>query len=198
MANSSSDRYDGVAVALHWLVAILVAGEFVLGWWMQGIPKQPPGPRVDAFNLHKSAGLAILLLMLLRVAWRVGHRPPSLAWLPRWQATAARVTHSGLYALLLALPAAGYLGSAWSGYPVRFFGITLPAWAAKDPGLKDTFSAAHLALGYALAMLVMLHVAAAARHALVNRDGVLARMTFDRHPRGNQRAAPAADRPRGS
>ena len=65
---SPSDRYSRTAIALHWLIALAVIGQFAWGWWMQDIPKQPPGPRVDAFNLHKSIGLTILALMCVRVA----------------------------------------------------------------------------------------------------------------------------------
>src|SRR5512147_1487394 len=109
-------RYTRTAIALHWLIAILVLGQFAWGWWMQGIPKQPVGPRVDAYNLHKSIGLTILALMLVRLVWRLGHRPPALPPMPLWQAVAARSNHAVLYAVLVALPLAGYLGSAFSGY----------------------------------------------------------------------------------
>jgi cytochrome b561 len=189
MPVSSSEGYDRVAVALHWLIAALVVGQFVLGWWMQEIPKQPPGPRVDAFNAHKSVGLTILALMVVRVLWRAAHRPPALPPLPAWQAFAARATHLGLYALLLVLPLCGYLGSVYSGYPVKLFGATLPAWGARNAALKDLFSALHLAGGFALAALVLLHVGGALRHALVARDGLLSRMTW-RARAGARAAAP--------
>ena len=76
-------RYTRTAIALHWLIAILVLGQFAWGWWMQEIPKQPVGPRVDAFNLHKSIGMTIFALMVLRLAWRVGHPAPALPPMPR-------------------------------------------------------------------------------------------------------------------
>ena len=187
MQPSSSDRYDRVAVALHWVIAALVIGQFVFGWWMQGIAKQPPGPRVDAFNLHKSIGLVILALMAVRVLWRAGHRPPALPPLPAWQRRAAQLTHFGLYLLLILLPLSGYLGSVYSGYPVKFFGATLPAWGARNAWLKDFFSAVHLGSSFALAGLLLLHVAAALKHALVDRDGLLARMA-PRRPAAGSRA----------
>jgi cytochrome b561 len=176
MQPSSSDRYDRFAVFMHWLIAVLVVGQFVFGWWMQEIPKQPPGPRAEAFNLHKSVGLTILALMLVRVLWRASHRPPPLPTLPAWQARLASLTHVGIYALLLLLPLAGYFGSVFSGYPVKFFGVTLPAWGSRSTGLKDLFSALHLVGGTALAALVVLHVAAALKHAFIDRDGLLSRM----------------------
>ena len=173
---SPSRGYDPIAVVLHWFLAAAVAGQFALGWLMQEIAKSPPGPRAAAFNLHKSIGLAILALMLFRLAWRARHAPPPFPAMPAWQARAARANHALLYGLLLMLPIVGYLGSAFSGYPVRFFGIALPAWAARDDGLKSLMSALHLGAAWLLAAAVALHVAAAARHELVQRDGLLARM----------------------
>jgi len=138
------------------------------------------GPRVDAFNLHKSVGMTIFALMVIRLLWRIGHRPPSLPAMPAWQAAVARSTHFVLYAALLIQPVLGYLGSEWSGYPVKFFGVTLPAWAGKNAVLKEAMSAAHLATSWVIAAAVALHVAGALKHALIDRDGLLARMGLGR------------------
>ena len=97
-ASDTSIRYTHTAIALHWLIAALVIVQFAWGWWMQEIPKQPVGPRVDAFNLHKSVGMMILALMVVRILWRIGHRPPPLPSMPSWQARAAHLTHIALYA----------------------------------------------------------------------------------------------------
>ena len=170
----SDGRYTRTAIALHWLVAALVIAQIAWGWWMQGIAKQPVGPRVDAFNLHKSMGMLILALMLARLAWRIGHPPPSLPPMPRWQRSAAHASHALLYAALIAQPLIGYLGSVWSGYPVRIFGV-VPVWGARHPALKDALSHAHLVVGCVLMAAIALHVAAALRH-LSLRDGVVHRM----------------------
>ena len=170
----SDGRYTRTAIALHWLVAALVIAQIAWGWWMQGIAKQPVGPRVDAFNLHKSMGMLILALMLARLAWRIGHPPPSLPPMPRWQRSAAHFSHALLYAALIAQPLIGYLGSVWSGYPVRIFGV-VPVWGARYPALKDALSHAHLVVGCVLMAAIALHVAAALRH-LSLRDGVVHRM----------------------
>jgi cytochrome b561 len=175
-------RYTTIAIILHWLVAALVLAQFPLGWWMQEIAKQPPGPRVEAFNLHKSVGLTIAALMLVRIAWRLGHPAPPLPAMPLWQSRLAHVTHFLLYAVLIALPLTGYLGSAYSGYPVKFFGITLPAWAGKDLALKDLMSATHLGLAWTLAFAFAIHMAGVAKHVLVNRDGLLRRMGWSHAP----------------
>lgn len=176
----SEGRYTTVAIVLHWLIAALVMAQFAFGWWMQTIPKDPPGMRAGAFNLHKSVGLTILALMLLRLAWRLMHKPPALPSMPQWQALLARTVHIGLYVLLIALPLTGYLGSSFSGYPVKFFGITLPSWAAKNVAAKEWMSAAHLAIGWALAVAFTLHVAGAIKHAVLDRDGLLSRMGLRR------------------
>ena len=172
-------RYTRTAVALHWLVAALFVGQFAWGWLMQEIPKSPPGMRADAFNVHKSIGLCVLGLMLFRLGWRIAHRPPALPPMPAWQAVLARVTHIALYAALIVQPVAGYLGSVWSGYPVKWFGITLPAWGSKSVALKDAMSDVHLVTSFVLLALVALHVAGALHHAL-RGDGLLARMSFGR------------------
>src|SRR5450631_1144343 len=122
-------RYSTTAIALHWIVALAVAAQIAFGWWMQEIPKLPVGPRVNAYNLHKSIGMSILLLMLVRLAWRASHPPPALPAMPAWQVLAARINHWLLYACLFVQPVTGYLGSVFSGYPVRFFGVLLPTWA---------------------------------------------------------------------
>jgi len=172
----TGERYTRTAVVLHWLVAAIVVGQFTLGWLMQEIAKQPPGPRAEAFNLHKSIGLTILALMILRSGWRLGHPAPALPPMPRWQRLAAHANHALLYALLIAMPLVGYLGSAVSGYPVHYFGLALPSWAGRHDAVKDAMSVIHLGAAWVLAFAVALHLAAVAKHTWIDRDGLLARM----------------------
>src|SRR5437899_10385585 len=101
MQNSdSAERYTTTAIALHWLIAGLVLGMIAFGWWMQEIPKNPVGPRVNAFNLHKSIGLTVLCLMLLRTLWRATHTPPPFTPMPAWQAPHLLTTHLFTYLVL--------------------------------------------------------------------------------------------------
>jgi cytochrome b561 len=172
-------RYTRTAVMLHWTIAIIVVGQFAWGWLMQEIPKSPPGSRADAFNFHKSIGLCILALMLFRLGWRSANPPPTLPALPAWQASLAKSTHVALYAALIVMPLAGYLGSVWSGYPIKWFGVTLPAWGTRMPALKDAMSVVHLATSWLLLALVALHVTGAVRHA-VRGEGIAMRMTLAR------------------
>jgi cytochrome b561 len=180
-------RYTTTAVVVHWIVAAIVFAQFAFGWLMQQIPKSPPGMRADAFNFHKSVGLCILALMLFRLGWRLAHPAPPLPAMARWRACAAKANHAALYATLFVMPLAGYLGSVFSGYPVKWFGITLPAWGAKMPAVKELMSDIHLAASFVLLTLVAVHIAAALMHAF-HRDGIFARMTL----------APRADAARGA
>jgi cytochrome b561 len=168
-------RYTMTAIVLHWALAILIIGDFAWGWWMLEIPKSPPGVRADAYNWHKSIGLCLLLLMLFRLIWTIAHRPPPLPAMSAWQALAVKATHALLYAVLIANPLSGFLGSFWSGYPIKWFGVTLPAWGSNSPSLKEAMSTLHLATGWVLAALVTLHVGAALYHAL-RGDAIMQRM----------------------
>jgi cytochrome b561 len=168
-------RYGRVAVLLHWLVAVALLGQLTLGWWMVGLPKSPPGLRAGWFNLHKSIGLTIAAVVLVRLAWRLTHRVAAPSFLPPWQQRAARINHALLYVLMLLIPMSGYLGSAFSGYPVKYFGTTLPAWAAAWPAGKAYMSGMHLTCIVLFMALLVLHVGAASWH-WARRDGVAARM----------------------
>jgi cytochrome b561 len=168
-------RHGKVAIALHWTIALGVAAQFALGWWMIGLPDEG---RVQAywFNLHKSLGLTLAAFLLVWPLWRTRHpRPAFAAVMPPWQRRLARGTHIGLYACLLTLAVTGYLGSSFSGYPVRYFGWALPSWGWRWPDAKEILSAMHFGATWLLAALTSLHVAGALWHAL-KRDGVFQRM----------------------
>lgn len=170
-------RYTAVAVALHWLIAVLIVTQLVLGWTMIQIPKEPVGVRAYWFNLHKSIGITIALLVLVRIAWRWRHpAPPLPPGVPGWQRRAAATSHVVLYACLIGMPLAGFLGSTFSGYPIKYFGIALPQWGFKSDPLKSLFSAVHLTLAWVFMTVIALHVSAAVKHLLVDRDGVFWRM----------------------
>lgn len=177
---NSSDpgaRYTSVAVALHWLIALLVVVQLTLGWTMIEIPVKPVGVRAYWFNLHKSIGVTIALLALVRLGWRWRHpAPPLPATVPLWQRRAAAASHALLYVCLIGMPLIGFLGSTFSGYPIKYFGITLPQWGHKSDELKSFFSAVHLGLAWVFMTLITLHVSAAIKHLLVDRDGVFWRM----------------------
>lgn len=164
-------------MALHWTIAIGVLTQIALGWWMLDIPKLPAGVRAGWFNLHKSIGITLGVLIIVRIVWRITHPPPPLpASVPRWQVQAAHASHFLLYACMIAMPVAGYLGSVFSGYPIRYFGLAMPGWGWKDETLKELFSSVHLVASLLFLSLIMLHVLAALKHLLIDRDGVFHRM----------------------
>jgi len=170
------ERYGRIAMALHWAIAVLALFQIGLGWWMIDIPKSPPGLRAGWFNVHKSFGITIGVLMLARLGWRLGHVPPPLPpSMPRWQARLARLSHGLLYAALILQPVVGYLGSSFTRYPIKYFGVTLPHWGWEAPALKQLCSNVHFALACLITALVTLHIAAALRH-LVARDGIFQRI----------------------
>ena len=108
--------------------------------------------------------------------WRATHRPPALPAMPAWQTRAAHINHWVLYTCLFLQPLSGYVGSAVSGYPVRYFGMLLPAWAAKSEAWKDILSVVHLVNSCILVTAIAVHIAAALKHQFVDRDRLLRRM----------------------
>ena len=174
-ASSSAARYSRAAIALHWVLAIALAVQVALGWWMLDIPKSPPGLRAGWFNLHKSIGITIALLVLVRLAWRAAHTPPQADLGPAWQRAAARWTHRLLYACMLAMPLTGFLGSSFTRYPIKFFGVTLPTPHVDWPAAKQLMSDLHYGAACLFMALLAMHVGAALWHWL-QRDGVTARM----------------------
>jgi cytochrome b561 len=173
----SSERYTHTAIVLHWLIGLAVFAQIGLGLWMIGIPKSPPGIRAYWFNVHKSIGITIGLLVLVRLAWRLAHRPPALPMSLRpWQRAAAKVSHYALYVCMVVMPLSGYLGSSFTKYPIKYFGMTLPHWGWDAPHLKDLTSQIHFVTVCIFITLIVLHVAAALKHRFVNRDGVFERM----------------------
>ncbi|MEO0973949.1 MAG: cytochrome b [Pseudomonadota bacterium] len=170
------DKYSALAIALHWLIAALILALLAVGYYFNTLPDGHDS-RGPVISWHKSLGLTATALILLRLAWRLTHRPPPLPIaLPSWQITIARANAVFLYGLMLVQPLLGYLSTSYSGYSTRWFGIALPKWAEKSPELNEWFSAAHH-LGAKLFLLALvLHVGGAAVHALLRRDGVFSRM----------------------
>jgi len=173
--SQSAARYTGVAIGLHWLLALLIAGTFVVGLYMADLPVSPS--RIKLYSYHKWAGVTILALSLLRLVWRLTHRPPADVAMPGWQAKAAHVTHWALYALFFLVPLAGWAYSSAAGFPVVWFGVLqLPDFVPVDKALAEMLKERHEMLAWAMAVLVLLHVAGALKHQLIDKDGLLDRM----------------------
>lgn len=169
-------RYNRTARSLHWLIAVLLLGQFVFGWWLGDIPRNTPA-RGYYVNLHKSAGMLIGLLIVLRIVWRLKHSAPPLPQsLPRWQQWLAAASHLGMYLCMVLMPLSGYLASNFSKYGVKFFNtFLLPPWGNDDKQLYAVFNQTHKITAVVLLALVVLHVLAALKHGL-RRDGIMSRM----------------------
>ena len=169
--------YDRVARALHWLVAGLAVVVVSLGVAIPGAPREGES-RELLLLLHRSVGLLILGLMVLRAGWRLTHpAPPLPADFPRIEALAAHADQALLYVLFLAMPLSGYLNAAAAGHPVSFFGlVAIPPLVPENPMLSQVANAAHLTGQFLIYALVGMHVAAALMHAVVRRNGILDRM----------------------
>ena len=161
---------------LHWLTAAAVLFVIPAGIAMMNLPQGPAQDRL--FDLHRSVGILILVLAVLRVAVRVAlGAPPPAPGLPRWQQVVANATHHLLYVLIVVMPLLGWATSSAFGAQVSVFGLfTLPALLAKNEPLSDLLGTIHQVLGFAMAALVGLHIAAGLFHGIVKRDGVLSRM----------------------
>lgn len=168
--------YTRVAMLLHWLMALLILGTFPLGSYMSELKLSPQ--KLKLYSWHKWIGITILALWLLRVLWRVSHRPPPLPQgTPRWQAQAAEITHGLLYVLMLVIPLSGWLMSSALGFTVVWFGVLpLPNLVAPDKGLGELLKQVHSILNDGLLALVGLHLAAVVQHQFLLRDGELWRM----------------------
>mgnify|MGYP006289459081 FL=1 len=174
----TGDRYTHVAVILHWIIALGVLGQIAFGWWMIDIPKSPPGVRAYWFNIHKSIGITLGVLMIVRVVWGLMHRAPPLPdHIPAWQRLAAKASHLALYVCMIIMPLSGYLGSSFTKYPIKYWGMTLPNWGWESPVLKDICSDVHQITVIVFMVLIAIHIAAAVKH-MTARDGVTQRMWF--------------------
>ena len=171
-------RYTTTAIALHWLIALLIVGGFAMGLYMTGLKLSPD--KLKLYSWHKWSGMTVLALAAIRIVWRRTHPAPApLPGQPRWQLQAAHLAHLALYALIVAIPLSGWLYSSASGYPVVYFGIKalqLPDLVAKDKELAKLLKEIHELLNWTMAALVTVHAAAAIKHHLIDRDGTLARM----------------------
>lgn len=168
--------YTRTAVALHWVVALIVFCSLPLGLYMVDLPLSPW--KLKVYSWHKWAGVTVFLLAVVRLAWRTAHAvPPAPASVPAWQRRAASATHALLYLLLLAIPLTGWLMSSAKGFQTVYFGvIPLPDLLSKDKALGEALALVHRSLNYLLATLVIVHVGAALKHHLVDRDEILVRM----------------------
>lgn len=179
-------RYSRVAIVLHWAIALGILCNVALGLGANSLPDDWARPVIDT---HKSIGITVLGLVLLRILWRISHRPPPLPdAFPAWERASAHVAHLLLYVLMLGLPLSGWLhDSAWKDaatHPMALFHVV--SWPRigfmmnMEPQLRehmhDVLGTVHTWFGYALYLLLALHIGGALKHELIDRKSVLRRM----------------------
>ncbi len=184
-----SDRYTRTAIVLHWIIAAMVIANISLAWTFKIWADYPWTQMVT--NTHKTIGITVLGLALMRLLWRIGHRPPPLSpAIPHWQVVAARTGHAALYFIILAMPLSGWIyDSAWeyaADVPIDVFGLfEMPriAWVANmapEPkkALDVVAGEVHVWLSYLLYVLLAAHLIGAAKHQWFDRVPTLERMTI--------------------
>ena len=177
-------RYGRTAAWLHWGIGLALLAQIVLGFVMDDLAPRGTPERAAIINLHKSIGIVLGVLIVVRLAWRLAHVPP--AWpgsMSLLQQRAAALGHRALYACMVVLPLSGYVGSNFSKYGITFFGTTLQPWGPESKAAYDFFNGLHVATGFVFCALIAGHVALALKHALIDRDGVFARIVPWSEPR---------------
>jgi cytochrome b561 len=172
---NSEDRYGAVTQVLHWAIVALIIVQYVLAQRadaLRGLAKVAP------LAQHKSFGMTILFLVLLRLIWRwLNPVPKTPSTMPRWQRIASHASHYGLYALLFAAPLLGWMMSSARNFPVSWFGLfTLPDLVAPNRPLYDFLHEAHEVCAKMIFALALVHAAAALKHHFIDKDNVLRRM----------------------
>ncbi len=175
-----ASRYSRTAIALHWTLGFAIVAVFGVGLYMAKLPFSPL--RLKLFNWHKWTGMSFLALSVLRLVWRLTHRPPALsarivAAMPAWQHWLHRATHASLYGLFFAVPFLGWVYSSAAGFPIVVFGVLpVPNFVPADKALAALIKPWHEFSAFVLMGLALLHAAAALKHQWWDRDGLLSRM----------------------
>ncbi len=183
-----SAKYTRPAIILHWLIGVMILINLVLVWTVDALPEAWTRPMIDT---HKSIGITVLGLAIMRILWRAGHPPPALLGVQaRWERISALAVHAGFYALIFALPLSGWMhDSAWKGaatHPMFLFGVVpwprIAAISGLPPALKESlhtsFGDVHTAFAYLLYALLAAHITGALKHQFKDRQPELQRMWF--------------------
>lgn len=186
---NSLERWGAMAKTLHWAIALFILANMPLGLWADSLPLSPT--KVEAFYWHKTIGLTVLWLALLRLLWRLTNPTPRLpAAMPGWERRLAHASHGLLYAAMIAMPLSGWTIHSASGFPLDLYGLLpvpniVPA-GLDDSAVEDAAAAVHYWLFIVICGLLTLHIGGAAKHHWVDRDDVLRRML----PFGRTSASP--------
>jgi cytochrome b561 len=184
ISDKPTERYSLTAILLHWALGLALIGLFSMGLYMAELPVSPW--RLKLFNWHKWAGMCVLVLSVWRLVWRITHRPPPLPEaiqqdMPGWQQHAHHLTQYAMYVLFLVVPLVGWAYSSAAGFPVVVFGVLpLPDFVPADKTLAELIKPWHEITAVCLALLVILHVAAALKHQWLDKHALIQRMWLRR------------------
>lgn len=167
-------------MGLHWLIGLMIFVSLGVGLYMVDLSLSPTKLRL--YSWHKWAGVTIFTLVLVRCLWRLSHAAPPLPDpMPRWQRLVAEGTHYLLYALMIAIPLAGWLMSSAKGFQTVYFGVLpIPDLLAKNKELGETLTLVHRYLNYTMIAIISTHTGAALKHHFVDKDDILRRMWPER------------------
>lgn len=190
-------RYTKVAIILHWLIAFGILGMFAFGWYMTGLPREAPeqmsydlfdwgiytweltkesSPRAFYFNLHKSIGITLLGLIVIRILWRITHKPPALLTSYKaWERKLSTSAHHLLYLLMIVVPMSGLIMSVAGKYGVKWFGLDFIAGIENKP-IREIFHETHEIAGLIFLAIILLHILGALKHKLIDKDETMNRM----------------------
>lgn len=171
---NAENSYGVIAILLHWVMALLLIGLLILGLYMVAVPISLE--KLKLYGWHKEYGMLALMLVMIRIVWRVANIIPSLS-LPLWEIIAARTVHWAFYGFMFAMPITGWIITSAAGLPVSFFGLfVFPDLVSPNPDLMKLFQEIHEWLGYGLIATIVLHTSAALKHHFINKDDILKRM----------------------
>ena len=176
MDENPESTYTGTAKILHWLMALLLFAMLGLGFYMSDLPLSPQ--KLQLYSWHKWAGVSAFLLLVIRLAWRLTHQPPALPiQTPKIQQWAAHLGHGALYVLMLVIPLSGWLMSSAKGFQTVWFGVlAIPDLLEKNKELGAVLAEVHELLNIILILVLLIHIAAAIKHHVLDKDNTLRRM----------------------
>ena len=182
MAIRNTDTtYGSIAKAFHWGMFLILLALIIIGSYMSDLPADTPAQvtyKLGIYAYHKSFGILILVLVILRLGWRMINPVPKMPdTMSRLEALSAHAMHILLYIIMLVQPLFGWIMSSYAGRPVAFFGMELPALADKDKAMHHFFEEAHEVTAILLVAAFALHVAAALFHHFIRKDDVMLRMS---------------------
>jgi cytochrome b561 len=197
--NNTVQRYTKTAILLHWVIGLLIIAMLALGLWMHELPKEAPkaatfdlfnwglytmtmpepvSVRTFYFNLHKSIGITVMALILLRIFWRLTHTAPAFPdTMKGWEKKLADLGHKALYVMMVVLPLSGFIMSIYSKWGILWFGMPFVK-GLDNPQLRDFFKEVHEISAWIIIALIVVHVVAAIKHKVIDKDDVMKRMSL--------------------